>query len=63
MVTDGSLGKLWESVSGNNKENGSPCSGSKFSRNGVEVVELIGVPGGIRTLVCAVKEILTIVTN
>jgi hypothetical protein len=35
---------------------GNPRSASKLSPNRMEVIELIGVPGGIRTLVCAVKE-------
>jgi hypothetical protein len=35
---------------------GSPHRASKSLRNRAETIELIGVPGGIRTLICAVKE-------
>jgi hypothetical protein len=35
---------------------GNPLRASEGLPNRVEVIELIGVPGGIRTLVCAVKE-------
>ena len=34
---------------------GNPLRASEGLPNRVEVIELIGVPGGIRTLVCAVK--------
>jgi hypothetical protein len=35
---------------------GNPPRASEGLPNRVEVIDLIGVPGGIRTLVCAVKE-------
>src|SRR5262249_8259667 len=41
----------------------SPQRASKFSRNRLEVIELIGVPGGMRTLVCAVKGLPRFVSN
>lgn len=34
---------------------GKPLRASRFLPNRIEAIELIGVPGGIRTLVCAVK--------
>jgi hypothetical protein len=42
---------------------GNPPHASEGLPNRVEVVELIGVPGGIRTLVCAVKEPGYLVTD
>jgi hypothetical protein len=42
---------------------GNALRASEGLPNRVEVIELIGVPGGIRTLVCAVKEPGYLVTN
>jgi hypothetical protein len=47
MATDGRLGKMWESVSAIIRRIGNPVHSSEFLLNRVEVIELIGVPGGI----------------
>jgi hypothetical protein len=40
------------------KENRYPHRASKFLRDRMEIVELIGVPGGIRAFVCAVNVLV-----
>jgi hypothetical protein len=42
---------------------GNSLCASEFLPNRVEVIEFVGVPGGIRTLVCAVKEPVQWVTD
>lgn len=42
---------------------GNQLRASGLLPNRVEVIELLGIPGGIRTLVCVVKVVLEFVTD
>ena len=63
MGVNGTIRNRRESVSDNNRRIGDPYRASEFLSKRVEVMEFIGVPGGIRTLVCAVKETQHVVTD